>query len=369
MLLIITAIESRLPFKLNNVLHCAKTAVLLDSTEQRFTSCGEHKRKAISMQLKNLFFISLLVCLTACSSTRNLESNAPQVETDQPQRFILNDGLQVSLTPPAGFTLTPEHYGFAQPESFSRIKVYEVEVPYKTYTTRITKETMAENKLQWVEQKDVEVASAVCKLTVLKQAIAGTIFDKQLLICGDNLSSVIVEASYPESANKVHRQAIFDSMTSLNVNTDQNLRIFTGLPFKLNATPGFKITKRFANSIVLQSLKDNSKESSSAESVVVISHGTTDATSIDELAINLITKGFSPESIEILSNSASKLNGIPALMTSAYVKSNEGKTYWIKQILSAQGERFLVIQTKVQKGKEQSADFALSELIKHFVFK
>lgn len=369
MLLIMKVIESRLPFKLNNVLHCAKTTVLLDSTEQRFTSCGEHKRKAISMQLKNLFFTSLLVCLTACSSTRNLESNTPQVETDQPQRFILNDGLQVSLTPPAGFTLTPEHYGFAQPESFSRIKVYEVEVPYKTYTTRITKETMAENKLQWVEQKDVEVADAVCKLTVLKQAIAGTIFDKQLLICGDNLSSVIVEASYPESANKVHRQAIFDSMTSLNVNTDDNLRIFTGLPFKLNATPGFKITKRFANSIVLQSLEDNTEESSSAESVVVISHGTTDATSIDELAINLITKGYSPESIEILTNSASKLDGIPALTTTACAKNKSGDANWIRQTLSYQDNRFLLIQTREHRKPNLSDSLDFDKLLAEFEFK
>ncbi|MBJ2130618.1 hypothetical protein JC525_16950 [Alteromonas sp. IB21] len=321
------------------------------------------------MQLKNLFFTSLLVCLTACSSTRNLESNAPQVETDQPQRFILNDGLQVSLIPPAGFTLTPEHYGFAQPESFSRIKVYEVEVPYKTYTTRITKENMAENKLQWVEQKDVEVASAVCKLTVLKQAIAGTIFDKQLLVCGDNLSSVVVEASYPESANKVHRQAIFDSMITLNVNTDENLRIFTGLPFKLNATPGFKITKRFANSIVLQSLEDNAEESSSDKGIVVISHGTTDATSIDELAINLITKGHPPENIEILTNSASKLDGIPALTTSAYTKNRKGESVWIKQTLSYQNKRFLLFQSRVLQHKQSVFEEQVKALIEQFEFK
>lgn len=321
------------------------------------------------MQLKNLLFTSLLVCLTACSSTRNLESSAPQIENDQPQRFILNDGLQVSLIPPAGFTLTPEHYGFAQPESFSRIKVYEVEVPYKTYTSRITKETMAENKLQWVEQKDVEVANAVCKLTVLKQAIAGTVFDKQLLICGDNLSSVVVETSYPESANKIHRQAIFDSMTSLNVNTDENLRIFTGLPFKLNATPGFKITKRFANSIVLQSLEDNSKENSSDESVVVISHGTTDATSIDELAINLITKGYSPESIEILTNSASKLDGISALTTSFYTKNRRGEAVWIKQILSYQNKRFLLIQSRAPQHKQSVLEAQVNALIEQFEFK
>ena len=247
--------------------------------------------------------------------------------------------------------------------------MYEVEAPYKTYTTRITKETMAENKLQWVEQKDVEVANAVCKLTVLKQAIAGTVFDKQLLICGDNLSSVVVETSYPESANKIHRQAIFDSMTSLNVNTDENLRIFTGLPFKLNATPGFKITKRFANSIVLQSLEDNSKENSSDESVVVISHGTTDATSIDELAINLITKGYSPESIGILTNGASKLDGVPALTTVASAKIENNPKNHIKQVLSYQSGRFLLIQARAQNDSKVMKEQGLAGIIDNFRFK
>lgn len=309
----------------------------------------------------------LLLSLAACSATPNLKSETMRDEPLQPQRFILNDGLQVSLVPPSGFTLTPEHYGFAQPESFSRIKVYEVEVPYKTYTGRITKETTAESKLQWVEQKDIEIANAICNLTLLKQIIAGAIFDKQLLICGDELSSVVVEASFPESANKTHRQAIFDSMLSLNVNTNNQLRLFTGLPFKLNETPGFKITKRFANSIVLQPVEESA--AGSKESTVVISHGTTDATSIDELAIDLITKGYSAENIEILTNSASKLDGIPALATTAYVTSSEGEEYWIQQILSHQNKRFLLIQTQSLKDRQKDSDWTLSNLAEYFKFK
>ena len=308
------------------------------------------------------------MCLTACSSNRNLESNAPLTETGQPQRFILSDGLQVSLIPPAGFMLSPEHYGFTQPESFSRIKVYEVEAPYKSYTSRITKESMAESKLQWVEQKDVEVANAVCKLTVLKQGIAGTIFDKQLLICGDNLSSVVVEASYPESANKVLRRAIFDSMITLNVNTNDNLRIFTGLPFKLNATPGFKITKRFTSSIVLQSIEDNFQTSKPNNITVIISHGTTDASSIDELATNLITKGYSPENVEILSNKISKLDRTPALVTTANIMAEDGNIYWVKQALSFQVNRFLLVQGRAAKNHQIPSEKSIDRLLNELTF-
>lgn len=319
------------------------------------------------MQFTKLVIPILLLSLSACSATPNLKSETMRDEPLQPQRFILNDGLQVSLVPPNGFTLTPEHYGFAQPESFSRIKVYEVEVPYKTYTGRITKETTAESKLQWVEQKDIEVANAICNLTLLKQVIAGAIFDKQLLICGDELSSVVVEASFPESANKTHRQAIFDAMLSLNVNTNNQLRLFTGLPFKLNETPGFKITKRFANSIVLQPAEENA--AGSKESTVVISHGTTDSTSIDELAIHLITKGYAPGKVDILTNSTAKLDGIPALTSTAFATNDDGEVYWIKQILSYQEGRFLLLQTRASKDKKAITENRINLLITQFRFK
>ena len=322
-----------------------------------------NKRNAIAMQLTKLFLPVLIVCITACSSTPKLQDEPQEDDSKTPQRFILNDGLQVSLIPPNGFTLTPEHYGFTQPESFSRIKVYEVEVPYKTYTARITKETTAESKLQWVEQKAIEVANAVCTLTLLKQAIAGTVFDKQLLVCGDELSSVVVEASYPESANKIHRQAIFDSMVSLNVNTNNELRLFTGLPFKFEDTPGFKITKRFSNSIVLQPVDSNFQDST-----VVISHGTANATSIDELAALLITKGYAPENIEILTTSASKLDGIPALTTTAYATNDAENKYWVKQVLSYQNNRFLLVQARTSIINERQMNRSFASLLGEFSF-
>lgn len=304
------------------------------------------------------------MCLTACSSNRNLESNAPLTETGQPQRFILNDGLQVSLIPPAGFMLSPEHYGFTQPESFSRIKVYEVEAPYKSYTSRITKESMAESKLQWVEQKDVEVANAVCKLTVLKQGIAGTIFDKQLLICGDELSSVVVEASYPESAGKQHRQAIFESIVSLNVNADNKLRLFTGLPFKLSETPGFKITKRFTNSIVLEPTGVNA-----LVSTVVISHGSAEASSVDELAVHLLTKDYSPEDIQILSSEQLKLDGIPALAIKAHATLGDDKVNSIEQVLCYQKGRFLLVHGQFEIEDEHIQKRNFRKLLTGFSFK
>lgn len=317
------------------------------------------------MQLKGLFLALMCSCLFACGTTpqKQLSDNVNTAEQKQPQRFILNDGLQVSLLPPTGFNLTAEHYGFVQPESFSRIKVFEVEVPYQEYVSRLHTENLSVNKLQLVDQKNITVNNAVCNLLALKMIIAGTVFDKQLLICGDDLSSVVVEASYPESANNNHKQAIFSSMTSLNVNAENALRLFTGLPFKLTSTPEYKITKRFRNSVVLQPLSDESGKSS-----VVISYGTSEDATLGQLAELLISKGVAPEDLEILSNEQAKLETIPALATTAYINI-AGESYWTKQILSYQNNRFLLVQARAPKVDKVATNEKLENLLSHFKFK
>jgi hypothetical protein len=317
------------------------------------------------MQLKKLLVALVSLWFSACGINSLPKSiDAAQIaEPIQAQRFVLNDGFQVSLEPPIGFNLTPEHYGFVQPESFSRIKVYEIEVPYQKYLASLTKENLALIKLQLVKQQKTNVANATCHLIELKQIVAGTVFDKQLLICGDELSSVVVEASYPESANKIHRQAIYKSVNSLLVNVENKLRLFTGLPFKLTDTPEYNISKRFRNSLVMLPLSDSSGKSS-----VVISHGASENTTINQLAEFLISSGSSPENIEILTNEEAKLDKIPALATTAYVNV-AGETYWMKQVLSYQDNRFLLVQTRAPKIDKEITNQKLENLLRHFEFK
>lgn len=316
------------------------------------------------MLLRQFFVALLCLGLSACTTIQQTSvKESPLSEKAQPQRFILNKGLQVSLTPPSGFSLSAEHYGFVQQESFSRIKVYEIEIPYHTYLAELNQENFARNKLQLVQLRDVDVANAVCKQLTLKQVIAGNVFDKQLLVCGDELSSVVVEASYPESASNVHKQVLFESLLSLNVNADKTLRLFTGLPFTLNDTPGYKITKRFLNSVVLQPLSDLSGKSS-----LVISHGVSEYTSVDKLSKQLISQGSTEGDIEILTNEQTLLDNIPALATTAYTNV-AGDTYYIKQILSYQNNRFLLVQTRVPKANKTTTNEALDRLLSQFGFK
>ena len=152
-------------------------------------------------------------------------------------------------------------------------------------------------------------------------------------------------------------------MTSLNVNAENSLRFFTGLPFKLTSTPDYKITKRFRNSVVLQPLSDESGKNS-----VVISYGTSENTTVGQLAELLISKGNAPEDIEILTNEQAKLQNIPALETTAYINVS-GETYWVRQLLSYQDNRFLLVQTRAPKVDKVTTNEKLENLLGYFVLR
>lgn len=321
------------------------------------------------MQLKFFFAIPLSLVLLACNSTMKTKpiDNEVVQESSLPQRFILSDGLQVSLMPPTGFSLTTEHFGFTQAETFSRIKVYEVEIPYQEYLSSLSAEKLALYKMQLVKQEDITIANAICHISEVKKAIAGTVFDKKFLVCGDELSSVVVESSYPESAPKKQKEVIEQAITSLSVKADNNLRVFTGLPFYLTQTPGYKITKRFRNSIVLEPLTQNLNDEDN-ENTVVISHGVSENTSSEQLSAHFLSKAASEGAIEAITRNNVKLGGIAALESTVNILEKD-KKYWFKQVVSYQKDRFLLIQARILEGEGVEFRGVVDELLSNFEFK
>lgn len=311
-------------------------------------------------RLNTLALASSLILLSACSSTSDelKEINSPQI-------FRISDGIEVALIAPIGFNITQEHYGFAQAESFSRIKISEVESPLANYLPSLTKENLLKNKLQLTNSEQINVSGALCTLMTLRQNIAGTYFEKLWLIAGDNLSSIQVEASYPEGANSQLKQAIKNSLLSLSVATEQTNRLYTGLPFMFTNTPEYKVKQRYANSIVLLPLeKTDSQES------IVVSHGVTKQPieNIKQLSEHFLKKGKHYKNVEILKNEMIKINEISALLTTAYVDLNE-KPSFVYQVTSYQKEKFLLLQGQTPKENKTQFKNKIDELLKHLKFK
>ncbi len=308
-------------------------------------------------KIKTSLTAGLCLLSVACSTTTT--ENEPQ----NYQTFQISSGIEASMQPPVGFNITQEHYGFVQPASFSRIELKEIEIPYPTYLQALTKENLLKTKLRLVKQEEIEVNKANCTLLTLRQLIAGTYYEKLWLIAGDKLSSIQVEASYPEGISNTQKQAIKESLMSLSVETNTNSRLYTGLPFYLNATPNFTIKQRHANSIVLA-------DSEQPSNIVVISHGklAQQVENIQTISEHFLKNSKSLSEVEITKNEMIKLNDIPALSTQAYA-INGDEMHWVYQVVSSQKSKFLLVQATSPKAERKTFAVKLEQLLGEFKFK
>lgn len=311
--------------------------------------------------IKPLPTIALAVSLSllgACSSTSDQPKSEPLIQT-----FRISQGMEVRLQKPEGFKLTQEHYGFVQPETFSRIKINEVEIPYEQYRAKLSANNLLKNQLQLINSEQVEVNGANCTLLTLRQVIAGTYYEKLWLVAGDNLSSLQIEASYPESSSKLHKNAIKQSVFSTAVQTNDNARLYTGLPFMLTSTTNFKLVQRSLNSIVLIS-------ESVPDASVVISHGRLSSAleSTEQLSHYFLENSKSLSDVEITKDTPVKIDGIPAIATEAYTMKNDTIS-WVYQVTSSQKGKFLLIQALSKKENRKEFASELEVLINQFKFR
>ncbi len=305
-----------------------------------------------------VIYFSFLVVVACTDKVDPLGENLPQT-------FRISEGIEISLIAPAGFSLAHEFYGFSQVASFSRIQVTEKEYPFDAYIKSLTKENLIKNKFQLLKHEQIDVSGSLCTLLTLRQNIAGTYFEQLWLIAGDKLSSVQVEASYPEGANKKHKQAIKQSILTLSVASDDSKRLFTGLPFSLSSLPHFKVKRRFLNSVVLLPISRDD-----AGQVLVLSHGAVKepVDSIQELSDHFIKTGKLYENVQIINNEMIKLANIPALMTTASAEIDGEKT-WVYQVLSYQKERFFLLHASSPYVDHAELLEQITELLEGFQFR
>lgn len=308
--------------------------------------------------LSTLALAISLSFLAACSST----SDQKNIETIT-QGFRLSQGIEANLTVPTGFKLATEHYGFVQPETFSRIKLSEIEAPYQIYLNQLSKENLLKSQLQLVKAEQVTISGASCTLLTMRTLINGNYFEKLWLLSGDKLSSILVEASYPEGSSQSHKQLIKESLFSLGVSTNNQYRVFTGLPFYISNSAGFKVVKRTSNSVIFESLI-------LPNTSVVFSHGIQKNTinSTEDFGLEVLTNSKTLTEFKELKTASIKLDKIPAIETRALaLKSDE--QHFVYQIMSAQQTKFLLIQATTPLANREKLFTEMESLISSFHFK
>jgi len=300
-----------------------------------------------------LFFLFTLTA--GCQLTTKSQVNQ--------QRFQLSKGLDIKIDVPNDYAIAADFLGFENRSTLSKITFEEIASPLPTIKETLTREVFEKIQLEYINEEEVNVDNIKAKLITLKQAINGVYFEKLWLITGDNLSTVRVTASYPESQKATIGEKLRASLLSTQLLLKIENRIFSGLPFELTTTLTYEITKRATNSIVL---KD-----SNIDSTVVISHGKIDNKNKDDiegLAQFFIDSTRSLSNVEILKRDSINIANLPAIRIQAYAKQNNNDL-WFCQLLITHNEKFALIHTTSKKDNKEVAEKSLYKLLESLRFK
>jgi len=299
----------------------------------------------------SVVFLSFLV---GCQATNKSLMNQ--------QRFQLSPGLDIKINVPVNYSIAPDFLGFENNDLISKIMVEEITSPLSVVTAQLNEQAFNKVQLEFINSENITIDSRQATFITLKQAINGVYFEKLWLLTGDELSSVKIAASYPESKRENTGQELKRSLLSTALKIDMQKRIFTGLPFTFNTNNYYQIAMRASNSIVLKATEDNAS--------IVFSHGKVHAKDENKESLSqfFIDSAKSLENIEVLSRDTIKVSGLPAQRVIAYGQK-EGEDIWFSQTLVISGDKFTLIHAMSPKDKKITASDELDKLLKTFSFK
>lgn len=307
------------------------------------------------MKNSKIALLFLFTLTAGCQLTTNNQVNQ--------QRFQLSKGLDVKIDVPNDYAIAADFLGFENRSTLSKISFEEITSPLPAIKETLTEEAFEKIQLEFINEEEVNVDNVSAKLLTLKQAINGIYFEKLWLVTGDNLSTVRVTASYPESKKSTIGEQLRASLLSTKLHLKIEERVFTGLPFELAATAPFEITKRAANSIVLKEPE--------IDATVVISHGKINEQNkgnVEELAQFFIDSTRSLSNVEILKRDSIKIASLPANRVQAYAKQSTNDL-WFCQLLITHNEKFALIHATSKKENKEEAEKSLYNLLENFRFK
>ncbi|WP_462159418.1 hypothetical protein [Pseudoalteromonas sp. GB56] len=135
--------------------------------------------------------------LSGCKTTDTIQAS---------QSFNLNEGTDVTLTPPESFLIAPDFLGFQNTVQRSKIEVSELILPFSTIEDTFSKQTLAPLKLELLSKESITYNAKPAYLFTLRQPVNGIYFKKLWLLYGDEISTVRLTASFQRVSRIVYNQ-------------------------------------------------------------------------------------------------------------------------------------------------------------------
>ena len=140
-------------------------------------------------------------------------------------------GTDIAITPPAGFTPATSFTGFQQVETFSTIKIAQLEQPYAEALLEANQQRADTSGAPVPDSLSLRVGEREAQLFALKTNISGETFNQWLLIIGDAHRSISITATYPDWAAATMSDPLRESLLSAQWLRSAQQQLFYDLPF------------------------------------------------------------------------------------------------------------------------------------------
>lgn len=266
-------------------------------------------------------------------------------------------GTKVTLAPPAGFTPSEQFPGFQKTDAASSIMVTEMTAPAPQVRAAMTAEGLATRGMTLLASMPGTVSNLDATLLHVTQAASGTIFEKWMLVFGDQANTIMVVATYPQALSASLGEAMKQSVLSTRWDPAQQVGLFDGLKFRIAETGTLKFARRVSNMIMLTKDGDQGPVTAGEPFAVV-------GASISQIDVAADLSGFSRQRLgqtaEIadlgnLVGRTTTVDGLPAYELTAEAKDlKTGTPLNIYQLVAAEGSSYFLVQGLVGQAQGQT---------------
>jgi hypothetical protein len=219
-------------------------------------------------------------------------------------------GVRVRLEPPAGFTPAARYPGFEHAQSGASILVAEMPVPVSELRTGFTAQEFASRGMTLRSSEAITIGGREGVLLALSQRAYGNVYEKWVVVFGDDSSSVTVTGTYPAAAAAELRESLRRSVLSARLR-EGPMDPWEGLGFRVTETPRLRVGMRVSNAIGLNEAGSaTNARPGDAALIIASSFAPADLSDVEAFARSRIQQNPGIADIRIVSGQPVTIDGI-----------------------------------------------------------
>ncbi len=165
-----------------------------------------------------------------------------RVSQSKVSNLVVFPEVGLAIPQPIGFTKSTSFYGFEQPSTNSSVMLSKIPGPFSKVTEGFNRSSLKAKGISLISQKNVKVDNRNGLLLNVSQSAYGQKFLKWLLVFGDEQSTNIILATFPEQYAAKMSEPL--KKIVLGVSATESAASVSSLPFSVTAVEGLSFVQK-----------------------------------------------------------------------------------------------------------------------------